>query len=369
MNLNFYKSNNLPEAATEGSVWFDSSTKTIKLKNQSDWAQYSLSKSDLVDGNILWGGDSTSNSFGPFDACLVPDLGANRLQFFPSDHITLEYSRDGGETWVIFDDPTNASLLFTNNAGSLIIGNSSEVGIDKSNYMLRITLDTNNVLYTDINKFVVYISTRGSIGCHLKIEGQSHANVINNVDSWDQISNSEILGWSGYNVINNIKLCTYGNSIFDSNIQNLRFTFWVDSHLATAQYPGLTVYRIMGFGGVGWQCPSVMARTGHLYSFDQNQNAIFSQNVLAKKFILNGGPSTIDILLSNGSTMPRYTCTTKDIGEDNIYRNIWFSDAYTDSHRVYNTNFQYNPYTNTTTTNITGTSNSSNSVLWAEWED
>lgn len=56
MNLNFYKSNNLPEAATEGSVWFDSSTKTIKLKNQSDWAQYSLSKSDLVDGNILWGG-------------------------------------------------------------------------------------------------------------------------------------------------------------------------------------------------------------------------------------------------------------------------------------------------------------------------
>lgn len=41
------------------------------------------------------------------------------------------------------------------------------------------------------------------------------------------------------------------------------------------------VLRIMMFGGVGWRVPSNMARDGHLYSFDVNQNATFPAKVTA----------------------------------------------------------------------------------------
>jgi hypothetical protein len=35
----------------------------------------------------------------------------------------------------------------------------------------------------------------------------------------------------------------------------------------------------MAFGGVGWTTPSTMAKTGHLYSFDANQNATFPSDI------------------------------------------------------------------------------------------
>lgn len=41
----------------------------------------------------------------------------------------------------------------------------------------------------------------------------------------------------------------------------------------------------MGFGGVGWSTPSNMAKTGHLYSYDNAQNASFPAQVTATKFI------------------------------------------------------------------------------------
>ena len=46
----------------------------------------------------------------------------------------------------------------------------------------------------------------------------------------------------------------------------------------------------MGFGGVGWVTPSNMAKTGHLYAYDNAQNATFPAQVTATQF--NGNATT-----------------------------------------------------------------------------
>lgn len=45
-------------------------------------------------------------------------------------------------------------------------------------------------------------------------------------------------------------------------------------------------------------------------------------------------------------------------------RHVWFSHADTETSRVYNNNFKYNPASNTLTTNITGNAASASSVAW-----
>lgn len=49
----------------------------------------------------------------------------------------------------------------------------------------------------------------------------------------------------------------------------------------------------MGFGGVGWQTPSNMAKYGTIYSYDYNQNAIFPASLSATSFS-EGGTKLVD---------------------------------------------------------------------------
>lgn len=86
------------------------------------------------------------------------------------------------------------------------------------------------------------------------------------------------MGWDGWNIIPVI--FTVGNS-YDGQFSIFRFTFGVTSHSADSQYPGLIIHRILGFGGMGWSTPSNMAKNGHLYSYDSDQNATFPAGLTA----------------------------------------------------------------------------------------
>ena len=48
----------------------------------------------------------------------------------------------------------------------------------------------------------------------------------------------------------------------------------------------------MGFGGVGWTVPSNMARDGHLYNYDNDQNATFPAQITATQFNGNATSAT-----------------------------------------------------------------------------
>ena len=136
--------------------------------------------------------------------------------------------------------------------------------------MLRITIDTDAFnVYTALNKFAIYIATSGSEGCWCTIDASIEDTPDTFVTFADKI---RISGWPGWNIINTDKIITYGNS---PNWQYglIRFTFGCTS--VNTRYIGLTISKIMGFGGVGWRTPSNMAQIGTIYRYNNYQDVFF----------------------------------------------------------------------------------------------
>ena len=306
-------------------------------------ANVSIPVSSIKESYLSWGGKNFAGSYGCIDAAMIPDLGANRFAFGSGKGVTVEYSRDSGSTWTDYGaSESTKSALFSTGAG-LVIGKANSTNKATSAYMLRITLDTDAIpVYTELNKFALYVSTNGSSGSYCTID----ASLQSTPTTWVNFANKvTISGWSGWNIINTTAFTTYGNTPA-SQYGLIRFTFGCTGGSTT--YNGLTIYRLMGFGGVGWTTPSNMAKYGHVYSYDASQNVTFPANVTADTF--NGTATRV----SGGAA------------NTNAARHVWFSDSGTETARCYDDNFKYNPSTKLLSTNISGNAASANNVT-PEW--
>ena len=104
---------------------------------------------------------------------MVPFLGANRLAFAYANGITIEYSRDSGTTWLDYgaSDSTKLALTSGSSSASLIIGKANSTNKATETYQLRITFNTSACgIYTQLNKFCLYVGTNGSTGTTCTIE-------------------------------------------------------------------------------------------------------------------------------------------------------------------------------------------------------
>ena len=240
----------------------------VKIGNTN----YDLS---VKEANIQWGGKNFAGSFGAIDAAMVADLGANRMAFAKAAGVTIEYSTNGGSTWTDYGASETAKLGLTSTGAGLYLGKHNTNGTGTANDRLRITFDTSlSAIYTQLNKFVLLVSTNGASGFTCTIDAATNGAPTTFHTFADHIPLS---GWSGYNVINTSTITTYGNS--SSQYQKLRFTFAQTA--ANSNYTSASVSTILGFGGVGWTAPSNMAKNGHIYSFDSQQNVIFPSNLKA----------------------------------------------------------------------------------------
>lgn len=231
----------------------------------------------IEDGNIVWGGKDIAGGFGPVDATMVPELGANRFAFLKASCIDIEYSNDGGATWTDMDisDKTKISLFSgCSDSAAIRIGNATSDNPATADSKLRITLiQRGSKLYNSFSKFVIFVSTDGSAGCSVTIQ---HA-LNSDLETFIDIKTASLLGWSGYNVINiDSPITPFGQG--SSQAGKLRFEFSITGQ-QNNRYAGLRILNIYGFGGVGWTIPSIMAKTGHIYSYDESQNAIFPSKV------------------------------------------------------------------------------------------
>lgn len=225
---------------------------------------------------ITWGGQSFSGSYGPIDACMVPDLGANRFAYIPASAWKIEYSRDSGATWTDYGANNAQKLQLTSTGCSLAIGKADGSHKATSAFMLRLTLTTSGAVYSILNKFLLYVSTNGSGGCYVTIQGRTKANLDANKDTWTGfVSKAPISGWTGWNVINTNGITTHGNQA--GYYAQLRFIFGCTS--GSTSYSGLQIQKLYAYGGVGWTAPSNLAKYGTLYKSDYNQNAIFPQDL------------------------------------------------------------------------------------------
>ena len=288
-------SGNSATATKVGTSTVGSSTMPVYIKSGTPTAITSFPEAYLS-----WGGKNFAASYGPIDAAMIPDLGACRSMFAKAAGITVQYSRDGGSTWVDYGCTDTQKTGLFSVGYEIVIGGTTETGIDKSNYKSRVIVTTNLAgIYTYINKIAIYVLTGLSNGSNVTIDARTKANVDAGNDTWTTLADRVTLaGNSGWNIINIPNTITYGNT--STQYQQIRFTFGVTSHASTLSNRGLTVSRIMMFGGVGWSTPSNMAKHGHLYNYDVNQNATFPAAVTSTKFVKSGGTSA-QFLKADGS--------------------------------------------------------------------
>lgn len=101
--------------------------------------------SSFPEAYLSWGGKNLANGYRPIDAAMVPDLGANRLAFIPAAAITVEYSRDSGQTWTDYGLTDAEKInLFNGNGAGAIIGKASTSSYATNQYLLRIRLTGSN---------------------------------------------------------------------------------------------------------------------------------------------------------------------------------------------------------------------------------
>lgn len=239
-----------------------------------------MAKTDkLYEANLERGGRNIANGFSPVDASMIPELGANRFAFGNAAGITIEYSTDAGNTWLDYGSSDTAKTALFTTGSNHSIGKSKK-GTVTTDCLLRVTIDTDAFrIYTVLNKFAIFMSTGFCTGCYCVVE----ASLENTPTEFVKfVNHASLNGNAGWNIINIANLITYGNApTYQYGL--IRFTFGC-TDVGDASVP-MAITKIMGFGGVGWNTPSNMAKTGLLYKYNILQEVAFPAAVTAPNFI------------------------------------------------------------------------------------
>ena len=318
-----------------------STTSTNPVQNKVIKAELDkkIAKTDKIyEANLEWGGRSIANGYSPVDAGMIPELGANRFAFGKAAGITIEYSTDAGTTWLDYGSSAIAKTALFVNESYHSIG-KAEKGTVTTDCMLRVTIDTDAFqIYTILNKFAIFMSTGVCTGCYCTIDASLESTPTVFVNFANKAS---LVGNSGWNIINIADLITYGNS---STYQYglIRFTFGC-KNVGNASVP-MAITKIMGFGGVGWNTPSNMAKTGLLYTYNNAQEATFPANVTAPTFIGN--------LTGTATEATKAQRLALQAGTTNANRPVIFQDSANYAGELLAnrcSTFQYNPATDNLT--------------------
>lgn len=245
----------------------------------------SASVADKLYANQLWG--------GAFRASLSPGdvhFFIQRNAFFGAiaSAITVEYSTDGGLTWIDYGltDAQKISLFSQFNTTQIYCGKNSHIqpgytgGIvgpkDLTNEMvpdqrLRVTIScmkssSTKWLYARLRRFGIYIATNSAAATsiqggkrHCVISLRTSNNVSAGVDTWEEIGDFNIAGDGGWNSIPCGNETADGGKVFGNasgQFQEIRMVFWSDglsSTPASSQTGNLSVRNILAFSELIWE--------------------------------------------------------------------------------------------------------------------
>ena len=261
------------------------------------------------DTQITWNGTNTQNSVSPLDMAMYEEFSANRFAYFPGNNITIEYSTDGGSTWTT-DTSASATekLKLVTTSSNFRCGNNSTTNYAKNQLRVTIKLgetNANSIVYMDTRKLMLYLCTCGASGTKVQISTSTYKAPTTFTNQGNAM---DVQGYSGWNSIPlAITLGGYAGdqtNTSSTRVQYLRLTF-----TQTGGTGNLNLQKIRIFGEKYWNAPSILARIGHLYSYDENQIATFPSNIVASKFIKNGVNNT-NLLTANGGDVAQSTFAT-----------------------------------------------------------
>lgn len=242
------------------------------------------------DNDMLWGGKNLSGSVSPTDAAMVSVIGGNKFALCKPQGITIEYTNDGGVTWVNYDatEETKINLISGISTVGLYYGKKTESSqIVTADDMLRITVNAWNCgVYTSLRKILIEFAMSGSTNDFVKIESAT----IGDQETFTVVGTYNVFGNTGWNSIPYSNYFGAYSLNQTSNVGVLRFTF---STSTASSYQGRPYVQNLILNGItNYVNPSKLSATGHLYSYDYQQNATFPANVTAEKFIGDGSNLT-----------------------------------------------------------------------------
>lgn len=263
------------------------STNPVQNKVIKSELDKKMAKTDKIyEAKLAWGGRDILDSFSPVDAAMVPELGSDHFCFFPPSNVDIEYSTDGGQTWLDYGSTIDQKWKLFSLLAEYTIGKCTGDNQSTDN-LLRITMRAAGAIYTQIKKFIFSVSTNGSHKSYVTIETQKDGS-----DFKAYGGKHYLEGWSGYTVVNFDIIpeqSVTGDFRFGTtsycNADTIRFTFGHEGFIDNNPNKGLSVKRIMAFGGTCWNAPSNISTNGHLYKYNYLQEAIFPATVQATNFI------------------------------------------------------------------------------------
>ena len=261
-------------------------------KNQFAIADHTHPTSEIYGGNVNYSGYA-----GPIESAHIDVLRANRLAFLPASGIKVEYSVDGGATWIDYGatDDQKASLfaMRMGSAASFYTGKHTKADECTIKDQLRITV-TPVDRYASVNMLYLWVSVAGT-SATVNI---SRSTIGAKETFTDVRTDVPISGWSGPNEIRFSGGTFGGGSTQTSNAYAYRFTF---KNKADGK-GSVSVMDIRMYGPSAWGVPNNMMEKDHIYNWDANQNVHFPAQVTATRF--NGSStSVVDYGNSNGSTI------------------------------------------------------------------
>ena len=264
-----------------------------KYVYSSGWKEDGAVNNTMYEANLLWGGRNIPSGCSPIDSAMMPDISANMMAFPKPAGISIEYSRDGGVTWIDYEATDKQKVeLFTKSTvlycGKAELDNSSAtVG-----FQLRITITP--ILcnaYFSFNKIIMKINNIGTKNSWCTFKGLKSKEVAvgNEDDSFYDtfVDKEKIFGTPAYSVLNfqDIRTTNRPSASMNDLYHRLRLIFGYDDIFTGTPYKGLYLSELRFFGLGHYQIPSNLAINNHLYSYDWLQNALFPAKVESKELI------------------------------------------------------------------------------------
>lgn len=256
--------------------------------------------------------DANGGSWSMVSMPRVNTLRANRFAFIPADHILIEETVDGGQTWTYANYSNDQKrLLFVGNTNGTSIYIPLKDGVRSKLCGVRITITAMNYnvpdgtadsekyaywnstyvenaeRYCSLTNFYVWLTSNDD-AMSLTVESATGSNSTNWIKQLSDVKN--LVGWSGGNVINLNGSPTFGGGANQTNnYWNWRFTFFTDGTAArNYELSGSSnsnsrqvIQRLCGYGPGIWTIPNSLMGYDSLYSWDVNQNATFPAKVSA----------------------------------------------------------------------------------------
>ena len=257
-----------------------------KYVYSSGWKE-EITANTMYEANLLWGGRNIAGSFSPIDGAMVSELSANVMAFPNPAGISIEYSRDGGVTWLDYGatDEQKVKLFTTNQLFYCGKGGTANLPLQ-----LRITITPSECgLYTSLNKIIMQISTKDILNSMCTFKGLTGSNVDagNEDDSYYHtiIDKAYIEGSPGYNVLNFDTIYTRpASGSYPRFYHRLRLIFEYEV-VEGSQSQTLEITSLRFFGIRRFALHSNLAKYNHLYTYDWKQNALFPAKVESKEVI------------------------------------------------------------------------------------